>query len=247
MTDTDDFTKKMLAKVSPKDISFEDIIKKAENRAKSAPEGLRRTAYLYYLSEHYLLLYEAIFLDKPDFKPDQVFNEYRNGLSCLIYFLSGGDDVSQEQRNRRQSDVEGHIQRALLDLCKCYAYSTRTWANEFEEKNGGMRGLALVSDDYSDGDSDMHPDGYSEGYSVVKFVYKWVQMRQDISTALVNAKTGDSRLGKDNPANDNIVKLYLDVAYKCYQLVQLGEKNRGKIAIEGRSDLSQSKAHKDKE
>lgn len=247
MTDTDDFTKKMLEDVSLEDVSFEGIIKKAANRAKSAPEGLTRTAYLYYLSEHYLLLYEAIFLDKPDFKPDQVFSEYRNGLSCLIHFLSSGGDVSKEQRNRRQSDVEGHMQRALLDLCKCYAYSTRTWADKFEKDNGGMTGLALVSDDYSDGDSNMHPDGYPEGYSGGRFVHKWVQRRQDIYTASMNAKARDFRLGKDNPANDDIVKLYLHVAYKCYQLVRIGEENRGKIAIERRLDLSQSKAHKDKE
>lgn len=186
--------------------SFENLIEKAKNQSELVPESLRRTVYLYYLSRYLLSLYEVTFSEIPD----QVLNEYRNGLDHLMRFLSSGDDISQDDKHRNLSKMEGHMQRALLDLCKHYAYGTENWVDEFEKSWGGMEVLSLVSNG--------------------EFVRKWGEMRQFIHDPFMAAKTEDSYLGEDASSNNDIVEQYLSVAKECRQLRKFGESNRGNIA-----------------
>lgn len=203
----DDFTRGVFA-----DTSFQDLIERAKNQSESAPEILRRTVYLYYLSRYHLSVYETIFSEMPN----QVLNEYRNGLDHLMRFLSAGGDLSEDDRHRNLDKMEGHMQRALLDLCKHYAYRASNWADEFEKDSGGMKILSLVS----------------EG----QFARKWRERRQVIHTAFVKAKMGDSHLVEDNQDSDDIVELYIAIAHECHQLMQSGEENRANIAQAGRLD-----------
>lgn len=186
--------------------SFENLIEKARNQSEPAPRPLQRTVYLYYLSRYLLSLYEATFSEIPD----QVLNEYRNGLDHLMRFLSSGDDISQDDKHRNLSKMEGHMQRALLDLCKHYSYSMENWVVEFERDCGGMEVLSLISNG--------------------EFVRKWGEMRQAIHDPFMTAKTEDSYLGEDASSNDDIVKQYLSVAEACRQLRKFGESNRGHVA-----------------
>lgn len=203
------------------DTSFQSLIKDAETESESAPETLRRTVYLYYLSRYQLSIYEASFSKMLG----QVLNEYRNGLDHLMRFLSGGsEDISKDDQHGNLKKMEGHMQRALLDLCKSYTYKVTDWADAFEEDCGGMRILALVD----------------EG----RFAGEWADKRKSIHTAFMKSKIGDSRLGANDSDNNDIVLLYLSVAYESYQLMQSGEENRVAIALAGRNDFSPGKKGK---
>lgn len=203
------------------DTSFKNLIKKAENQSESVPEILRRTVYLYYLSRYQLSLHEASFTSTFG----QVLNEYRNGLDHLMRFLSGGsEDISKDDQHGNLKKMEGHMQRALLDLCKNYTYKVADWADAFEKDSGGMRILALV-------------DGG-------EFAREWADKRKSIHAAFMKAKVADSHLGANDSDNNDIVLLYLSVAHESYQLMQSGQENKGDIDIAGRNDFSLGKKGK---
>lgn len=185
--------------------SFQDITKSAESQSRSAPGGLRRTVYLYYLSRYYLSLYEATFSKMPN----QVLNEYRNGLDHLMRFLSGDGDMSEDDKHRNLSKMEGHMQRALLDLCKHYVYGVSDWADKFEEDNGGLMGLSSIFGG--------------------EFAREWGEKRKGTDIAFMKARIAEFSLGEDDLADD-IVKRYLSVAHESHRLMQSGDANKRNIA-----------------
>lgn len=196
----DDLTEEASAK-----ISFEGLIEGAEDQAKSVPVPFRRTVYLYYLSRYPLSFYRISFGEIPG----EVLEDYCYGLDHLMRFLCSSVDVSEDGRHPNVSKMEEYMQHALRGICKDYEVETKRWADKLEKKYG-MAVLSLVSDG--------------------KFAREWGEMRQAIRVSVREAGRKDSPLGEGASSVDNeIMRLYLLVAYNCRQLVQLGENNQANI------------------
>lgn len=198
----DDLTEEASAK-----ISFERLIKGAEDQAKSVPEIWQQTVYLYYLSRYPLSFYRISFGEIPG----EVLEDYRYGLDHLMRFLCRPVEMSEDSRYPNVSKMEEYMQRALRGICKDYEAETEYWAEELEKKYG-MAVLSSVSDG--------------------KFAREWGEMKQAIRVSAREARSKDSPLGEGASSVDNkIMELYLLVAYNCHQLVQLGENNQANIDL----------------
>ena len=124
--------------------------------------------------------------------PRQILNEYRNGLDHFMRFLSGGGAFEKDDSHRNLHKVQGHLQRAVLDVCKYHAISTAQWVAEFESK-------------HSTGVLDLVSDG--------KFWRELQHGKKEAERAFEEAKFSDTALGEHSAGNDGVIDAYLKTAH----------------------------------
>ena len=205
MTDNPESGGEQTAGADWRNFSPHALSERARQQAQAAPQPLRRSVYLYYLSRYLFSLYEAAFGSMPR----QILNEYRNGLDHLMRFLSSGGALDNDDEHRNLHKMHGHLQRAVLDACKYHAYKTKEWLGEFEEKHGAGV-LALVSDG--------------------KFWEQLQHGKKDAERAVEHAKLSDSALGERLEQNDDVVGAYLNAAHLWHGIRALCLDNAANIA-----------------
>lgn len=187
-------------KFSPRELS-----KRAKEQGEKAPAPLRQSVCLYYISRYLFSLYEIAFTEMPA----NALNEYRNGLDHFMRFLSSGGSLDADDEHGNLHKMQGHFQRAALDMCKEYAYGAEEWVRRFESQHGSDV-LALVSDGAF-----------------------WEEMQRDkqkAERAFEEAKLSDAALGEHPRKNDDVVDAYLNAAHLWYCVRALCLHNADKIA-----------------
>lgn len=96
-----------------------ELLQAAELTSAGAEKSYCHAAYLYFIARFMVAVYEA----RMGRLPIQVWNEYRNALDHFMRFVTNPVDENTAQLSR----MEGHIQRAVLDICKffCHAMEER--------------------------------------------------------------------------------------------------------------------------
>ena len=74
----------------------------------------RRTVELYYIARYLVSLFES----REQQLPLQVWNEYRNAFDHFVRHLTVSNDMALDDGHHHLRKMEGHIQRAALDICK---------------------------------------------------------------------------------------------------------------------------------
>ncbi|WP_208108612.1 hypothetical protein [Candidatus Thiosymbion oneisti] len=132
--------------------------------------------------------------------PIQVWNEYRNALDHFMRYISYPN--SETKLNLRR--MEGHIQRAVLDMCKiiCFRMNDKL---EKQIESDSIPCLRLVEDN---------------------FYERLLNDKRDCLRQLAHAKTVDHGLGENVGTNMEIVKNYLVPALGMLALWRRYEDNR---------------------
>ncbi len=155
--------------------------------------------------------------------PGQILNEYRNGLDHFMRFLSNGGVLENDDSHRNLHKMQGHLQRAALDACKCYAYQAAKWVDDFEKKHSAGV-LALVSN-----------GGFWDALQ---------RGKKDAERALEEAKFSDTALGEQAADNDSVIDAYLKTADLWRGVRALCVDNAGNIARAQKEHGSISKQSK---
>jgi hypothetical protein len=160
-----------------------------------APDGLRQSTYLYFLARYLVIFYEANFAEVPV----QVWNEYRNALDHYFRSITGENEAS-----KHLTKMEGHLQRAVLDICKLSCHKTEgRFAQALASENKDA--LRLVDN--------------GEFYSHL------IEMFNEAKETFVSAKACDLRLGDGANMDREIVGKYLQALYS-YRYAELFLENR---------------------
>lgn len=182
-------------------ISKEKLEAAAIEISNNADESLRQATYLYFLARFLVIYYEVNFAELPV----QVWNEYRNALDH--YFRSVTEKEDAEVIKHRNK-MEGHLQRAVLDICKIICHKTEGRFAETLESEV-LQALKLVDN------GDFYP--------------KLCDMFGSAKNAFIEAKAWDLRLG-DGAHNDRgIVGKYLDAFYSYRGAEDFLHQNRSNI------------------
>lgn len=162
--------------------SKEELITKAkEVSLTSTNSNYKESIYLYFIARYFVSLYEAKFGSIPI----QVWNEYRNGLDHFFRDLTNPN-------NNHLKKMNGHLQRAVLDILKLYCHSIQEEVKKLK--------------------NDVNPE-------ILRLVDNGnFSTRIDIeinnsNTLFANAKIKDSSLGDDSHTNQEIIGYYLDAVY----------------------------------
>lgn len=181
--------------------SKEKLEEAASLIAADAPEGLRQPTYLYFLARFLVIFYEVNFAELPV----QVWNEYRNALDHYFRSLTGKD---KEEASKHLAKMEGHLQRAVLDICKLSCHRTEgRFADALLSEN--QQALRLVDN--------------GEFYLQVNELFKKAK------NAFVSAKAWDLQLGDGASLDRTIVGKYLEAFYSYRNAELFLECSRSKI------------------
>jgi hypothetical protein len=157
---------------------------------------LRQSAFLYYMARYLVAVYEAQQL----VLPIQVWNDYRNALDHFMRHItaaSNGDFLHTNDHHLEK--MEGHLQRAVLDVCKMLYVTKEEWVD---------RELAHWGDDVLD----LMDGGH--------FRAQLITIKHEARALMEAAKVGDFSLGRDTATNVQIVERFLDA---FYAMARLGE------------------------
>jgi predicted DNA-binding protein (UPF0251 family) len=86
-----------------------DLVKAAEKISQEVSPEYKHSVYLYFISRYLVSLFETTIQELPV----QVWNDYRNALDHFMRYIS-----NPGQNQAQLKKMEGHIQRAGLDICK---------------------------------------------------------------------------------------------------------------------------------
>lgn len=196
----------------PKDILFST----AERAQKKAPQEFKRSAWLYFLCRSFVSRYEVEY----DELPIQVWNEFRNALdhyfrSITILQKHGESETSYSDRSLTEratqlKKMEGHLQRALLDILKFYCHETKEYLDSTVQKNIS-RGIDIVDNG--------------------NFFKDLVNKLSDAETKFLEAKIEDNNLGNEAQQNDHVVKLYLDAAYNYVDTKKMWDSKKADVQL----------------
>ena len=181
--------------------SKEKLEEAASSIATEAPEALYQPTYLYFLARFLVIFYEVNFAELPV----QVWNEYRNALDHHFRSLTGKDN---EETSKHLRKMEGHLQRAVLDICKLSCHKTEErFAKALILEN--QQALRLVDN--------------GEFYLQVNDLFKKAK------NAFVSAKAWDLGLGDGANLDRTIVGKYLEAFYSYRNAELFLECGRSKI------------------
>ena len=155
-----------------------ELIKEAKKQANKADSEQRQSVYLYFITRYFVSLFEARFGEISI----QVWNEYRNALDHYFRY------VTQENTNNL-SKMEGHLQRAALDIMKFYCHKVEDRIEE-EKNHYSKEVLSLVDNGV------FYP-------TLLKGVH-------DSEKLFMQAKAFDSSLGEDAKTNENVLEKYME-------------------------------------
>lgn len=161
--------------------SKEELLEKAGIISKSADKEFQESLKLYFIARYFVSLYEAKF----NSIPVQVWNEYRNSLDHFFRSKTNPNDNHVRK-------MQGHIQRAVLDILKLYCHSIQDLVSEID-KQYSTDVLKLVDNG--------------------NFI-KNIKLGTSASVSLFEkAKIADGDLGENSHTNSEIVGKYLEAAY----------------------------------
>ncbi|MEA1953054.1 MAG: hypothetical protein U9O24_01505 [Campylobacterota bacterium] len=158
-----------------------ELITKAKEQANMVENDHKQSVYLYFITRYFVSLFEARFGEISI----QVWNEYRNALDHYFRHLT------QENTNNL-SKMEGHLQRAALDIMKFYCHKAKD--RLVEEKNHYSRDILSLVDN-----GVFYP-------TILKGVHNAEEL-------FMNAKTFDSSLGEDAKTNENVLDQYMEALF----------------------------------
>jgi|GEM_PF-5527334 len=172
--------------------SWETLEEAADAIAARAPELYRNAVFLYVISRDLVGVYESRNFEVPL----QVWNEYRNALDHWMRFIAQTDSqaVSAEMSGADRSHVErmeGHIQRAVLDICKLLCIRDRDAIDAWVKSLG-------------EGAFDLVDDG--------GLLPRIRQKQNRAADLLLEARVGDSKLGSDPAVNRDVIRDYVRAA-----------------------------------
>lgn len=150
-----------------------DLEANARTVSQRADSSMHRVVRLYYLTRYLVVQYETLFR----LIPIQVWNEYRNALDHYIRHIT-------DAGSGHVKSMEGHFQRALLDICKLHCHGVGDlFVKRYKEIDG--KALTLVD------------NGNFAGS---------VRAAQDAANAMfMRAKVIDLALGDDAQQNDEVL------------------------------------------
>ena len=161
--------------------SVDDLFARADSQSEKVSVEFKQTIKLYYIVRYFVSLYEA----HSKQLPIQVWNEYRNAFDHFARHLTN------KEKNHLKK-LEGHIQRAALDVCKF---------------------LCLYFDD----DIDVKLKNYTiEVLNLVdngSFLTSIQKSHEEAKNNLKEAKQMDSKLGDDATANSEILRKYSESVF----------------------------------
>lgn len=155
-----------------------------------APDEYKQTTYLYFLARYLVGVYEASFSSIPV----QVWNEYRNAFDHFVRHITKESTDTTDHVKR----IEGHVQRAVLDISKIFCHDTQ---DLLSEKFGNLNKKALLLIDNG------------------TFFVQLEEAFDEAKDKFISAKSADIALGENARNNKNVLSRYLDAVYS-YQKVQ---------------------------
>lgn len=181
--------------------SREQLEAAAREISEKAPEGYRQAVYLYFLARYMVAVYEAKFSQIPI----QVWNEYRNALDHFFRHITSHKN---EPAPGQLEKMEGHVQRAVLDVIKIYCHDS---ADDIRAqiKKEDPSCLRLVNNG--------------------RFNTALIEAQREAMKCFIYAKTRDNTLGEDANNNLDVVGNYLDAFYKYYDLDEMLGSHRAAI------------------
>lgn len=169
----------------PSDYTTRDLLEAdARKISELAPAEFRQATYLYFLARYLVVVYEVSFAELPI----QVWNEYRSALDHFFRHLTGGEANSSGHVKK----MEGHLQRAVLDICKILCHDTESVLDGKLAKLH-RASLALVDN--------------GSFLSSLEAAFDKAQQ------AFRRAKTRDHALGDGADSNNAMLGNYLDAVY----------------------------------
>lgn len=167
----------------------EELSDAAEEASILAQDYYKRSVYLYYIARFMVALHEATIGSIPI----QVWNEFRSALDHHMRYLTLQDKTDHKQLIK----VEGHLQRAVLDVCKLFTHRTL----ELLEGKMAVDTIDLLR--------------------MVNSGRFYESIRIGIDSAqehFAKVKTCDATLGNERGADKQIVSKYLGVAFEVWNL-----------------------------
>ena len=184
--------------------STEELLSGAKRQADAVEAaGYRRTVQLYYIARYFVSLYES----RDQKVPLQVWNEYRNAFDHFARHLTVAPDLARDDEHHHLNKMEGHVQRAVLDICKflCLYYDSFYQETVLADVDT----LRLVSN----GD----------------FLKEANQVYASAKAQLLRAKQSDSNLGETPVVNDDVVTEYCNAVFLFKRIEDLYEENNANV------------------
>ena len=184
--------------------SAHELFGRAKSQATAVAEPeYQRTVELYYIARYLVSVFES----RDQKLPLQVWNEYRNAFDHFARHLTVSQDIAADDVHHHLRKMEGHIQRAALDVCKFLCiYFADFCKTEILSRRDVM---ALVTDG--------------------AFLTQANELAASAETALLRAKEADSNLGEDANVNDNVVELYCEAVFDYMKIESLYRTNNENI------------------
>lgn len=169
-------------------LTKEKLCEAAEESSLRAPDDFRHSVYLYYIARYLVAVYESKFSELPI----QVWNEYRNALDHFMRHLSKSND-DPHGLGRHLGKMEGHLQRAVLDVSKLLCVHCHD-AIDAEIKHWGRDVLELM-----------------EGGD---FYANTTKSLREVTELFEVAKINDSRLGHNSDVNRKVIDRFIESFFK---------------------------------
>lgn len=192
----------------------EELLEAATEQADrvQTPE-LNQSTKLYFIARYFV----AVFESRNGQIPIQVWNEYRNALDHYFRHITDSYKEEDVERKSHLAKMEGHLQRAVLDVLKLLCHKTQEAVSE--EKDGHLlEVLRLV-------DSGEFIEKFNKDYNAAVKLFSF-------------AKISDLNLGDDAATNTEILGHYLDAAFAFDSLRRFLIDNEAKIE-RARSEYNQ--------
>jgi hypothetical protein len=198
--------------------SREALCEAADKAASDVSSNVfRSSVFLYYIARYLVSVYEARYLELPI----QVWNEYRNALDHFMRHVSSGGDEAQDDAHHLQR-MEGHIQRAVLDVTKILCVKSYD-AITHEIEMWGDNVLDVIDDGTFRAD-----------------IRKSLMEATDL---LEEAKTNDAQLGHDAWVNRAVIERFLDSFFKFDHIIRtFNEKHLALVNLKLQLDKVKSQA-----
>lgn len=100
----------------------------AQNQADKVTDPFKQPTYLYFIARYFVAVFECRFGEIPV----QVWNEYRNALDHFFRHLTN-NEVAGKAPCKQIEKMEGHLQRAALDVIKINCHRTQDSVREFNK------------------------------------------------------------------------------------------------------------------
>jgi len=172
--------------------SKDEILEEAHEQEKKVEKAFQHSTFLYFLARYFVSVFESRYGKIPV----QVWNEYRNALDHFfrhLTSLSNQDDNSEDKVEGQLQKMEGHLQRAALDIMKIHCHRTKDSVTEIK-KCYKPEALQLVDNG--------------------RFSTYLIQETNHAENLFETAKIYDAKLGETARIDKDVINKYLDAVFK---------------------------------